>query len=74
MTATTDMRDAYLTAELELIQNGRTNAIGDRTLTRADLPDIRRGRQEWEARARAEAAASVNAPGLPHSLANLTLR
>lgn len=73
MSTTTDMRDAYLAAELDILQHGRTTSIEGRTLTTADLPEIIAGRKEWERRAIAEARAA-NSPGLPHSLVNLTQR
>lgn len=49
------MRDAYLAAELAVL-NGQSYRFGDRELTRADLPEIRAGRAEWERRANAEGA------------------
>lgn len=55
MITTTDMRDAYLAAEKAVLQ-GLSFRLGDRQLTRANLPEIIAGRKEWEARAAAEAA------------------
>lgn len=57
MTATTDMRDAYLSAELDLLQHGKSSAFEGRVLTMSDLSEIRAGRLEWERRAHGEAAA-----------------
>lgn len=56
MTATTDMRDAYLAAELDLLRHGKSSAFEGRALTMADLSEIRAGRLEWERRAHGEAA------------------
>lgn len=55
MSAATDMLAAYLAAETAILK-GQSYRLGEKTLTRADLPEIRKGRQEWEARANAETA------------------
>jgi hypothetical protein len=60
MSQTTDMRDAYLAAELDLLRYGKASAFGDRSLTTADLPEIIAGRKEWEARAAAEARGGLS--------------
>ena len=59
MPTSIDMRDLYLAAERDILQNGSTTRIGDRLLTMADLPDIRAGRHEWERRVAAEASAAT---------------
>lgn len=69
-TPTQDTAAAYLQAELDILQHGKSSAIGDRTLTMADLAEVRAGRKEWEARARSEARPT----GLPHSLATMLTR
>ena len=74
MTSTTDMRDAYLAAELDILQHGKSSAFDGRVLTMADLPEIRAGRKEWEQRAQAEVNAAAKIGGLPHSLANFSTR
>jgi hypothetical protein len=74
MTTTTDMRDAYIAAELDILQHGSSSAFEGRVLTMANLNEIRQGRKEWEARARAEANAAAGFGGLPASLANMTTR
>lgn len=53
MTTATEMRDFYIAAELAVLK-GQSFRYGDRYLTRADLVEIRKGRQEWEAKAAAE--------------------
>ena len=40
--------DAYVRAEREILLSGQSTALGDRTLTRADLDQVRAGRAEWE--------------------------
>lgn len=42
-----NMLQRYLTAEQEVLE-GRTVSFGGRTLSMADLDEIRSGRQEWE--------------------------
>lgn len=64
MSQAIDMRDAYLAAELDLLKYGRTSALGDRTLTTADLPEIIAGRREWEARVAAEQRGAIGGGGL----------
>lgn len=68
MTAT-DMRDAYLAAELDILQHGKSSAFDGRVLTMADLPEIRAGRQEWERRAATEAQAASGRGSLSVSIA-----
>lgn len=55
MTTAADMVRAYMDAEIAILQ-GQTVTFQGRTLTRANLADIRKGRQEWERRAAEEAA------------------
>ena len=55
MTQAKDMLDFYLRAEQAVLQ-GQTVRYGERLLTRADLADIRKGRQEWQAVVDREAA------------------
>lgn len=59
MTTAADMRDAYLAAELDILTHGVSNHFAGHILTMADLPSIRAGRAEWEARAIAEARANA---------------
>lgn len=49
------MRDLYIAAEAALLQ-GQAFSWGDRTLTRANLAEVREGRQEWERKAAAQTA------------------
>lgn len=63
MSTATDMVALYIAAEMAVLQ-GRAFAWADgRQLTRVDLPEIRRGRQEWEARVAAEAATAAGRSG-----------
>ncbi len=73
MSTATDMRDAYLQAEQDILQHGQASGLMGKVLAMADLPEVRRGRKEWEARAAAETH-PAGVSGLPHSLANLTTR
>ena len=57
MSTATDMLAKYLAAEASLL-SGKETRLGDRTLRMEDLAEIRKGRQEWEARVRAESAGS----------------
>lgn len=71
MTTATDMVTAYLNAESALLL-GKEYQFGDRHLKSEDLAEIRAGRKEWEARARAEALGSTpTLGGRRFSLANL---
>ncbi len=69
MTIATDMLDKYMDAERAIL-DGKTVSFGGRSLTMENLPEIRKGRQEWEARVKAETtgpAASIG--GLRYSVA-----
>lgn len=73
MSTATEMLAAYLEAELALLK-GKEVWFQDRKLRREDLPEIRAGRQEWEARVQGEAATSAGAPsigGVRFSLARI---
>lgn len=73
MSTATDMLAAYLVAEAALLQ-GKEASFGDRRLRYEDLPEIRAGRQEWEARVASENATATSAPkvgGLTFTLARL---
>lgn len=62
MSTATDMRDAYLAAELQLLK-GQSVRFGDKMLTLANLKEITDGRKDWERRANAEAAAAAGQRG-----------
>lgn len=62
MSLATDMRDAYIAAELAILQ-GKTTSMGGRLLTLEDLDDVRKGRMEWERRAAAELAGGAGTAG-----------
>lgn len=73
MTTATDMLAQYLAAESALMQ-GQEVTFDGRTLRRADLAEIRKGRLEWEKRVNAENSAKVGAPtigGLNYSVARM---
>jgi hypothetical protein len=53
MSTATDMYAAYLAAETAILQ-GKDVSFNGRRVTMEDLDAIRKGRQEWEAKARAE--------------------
>lgn len=57
MSTATEMRDAYLAAELAVLA-GQSYRLGERQLTLANLPEIQAGRAEWERRVAAEAASA----------------
>ncbi len=43
-----EMLDQYIAAEVAVL-GGQSFRLGERQLTRADLAEIRKGRQEWQA-------------------------
>lgn len=58
MTTAQQMLDKYIEAELAVL-DGRSVTFGGRTLTMADLSQIREGRMEWERRVKAEQGAAA---------------
>lgn len=62
MSTATDMRDAYLAAERAVLK-GQSVRLGERMVSRADLPEIIRGRKEWELRVLAETRAAAGQRG-----------
>ncbi|MCE4371780.1 MULTISPECIES: DUF6148 family protein [Xanthomonas] len=48
MTTAQEMLTSYTQAELAVLK-GQSFRFGERMLTRADLAEIRKGRQEWQA-------------------------
>ena len=70
MSTATDMVSAYIAAE-QAVLNGQSYSINGRSMTRADLPEIRAGRKEWESRALAESASSSRGSSL-YSVADFT--
>lgn len=69
-----EMRDKYLAAEQSLLE-GKETSMGDRKLRLEDLGEIRKGRQEWEARVLAETAGAAGKPrigGLAFKVADLS--
>ena len=63
MTVATDMLEKYTAAEVALLE-GKIAKIGDRLLQMEDLAEIRKGRQEWEARVASERARQSGAARL----------
>lgn len=55
MSTATDMLAKYLAAEQAILE-GKEARLGDRVLRMEDLAEVRKGRQEWEARVSAEDA------------------
>lgn len=62
MSTATNMRDAYVAAELAVL-SGQSFEIAGRKLTRVDLAEIRKGRAEWEQRVRDENAVAAGRKG-----------
>ena len=59
----TEMYTQYVAAE-KVVLTGQSYAIKDRTLTRANLAEIRAGREEWHAKMlQAQAAVSTGSGG-----------
>jgi hypothetical protein len=74
MPTATEMRDKYLVAEQALLE-GKEVAFGDRKLRLEDLGEIRKGRQEWEARVKSETDGAAGKPrigGIAFKVANLS--
>jgi len=57
MSLATDMFAAYIAAETAVLK-GLSYRLGDRQLTRANLPEIIDGRREWERRVAQEQLAA----------------
>lgn len=57
MSTATDMLAKYLAAEQAILE-GKEARLGDRVLRMEDLSEVRRGRQEWEARVNTETASA----------------
>lgn len=70
MTQAQQMLDKYIEAEMAVLE-GRSVTFGGRTLTMADLNQIRDGRQEWERRVQAEQSAAAGRKN-GYSLATFT--
>lgn len=73
MSTATDMLAAYLAAESAILK-GKEATIGDRRFRYEDLAEVRKGRQEWQAKVDAETAGSDSTPrigGLTFKLARL---
>jgi hypothetical protein len=63
MSIATDMLALYIEAE-QAVLAGQSFAMGGRSLTMANLAEIRAGRREWEARAGTEKARAAGIPTL----------
>lgn len=62
MTTATDMLSAYLQAEAAILAGKEFRWSDGRHLRREDLEEVRKGRQEWEARVSAESAMAAGQP------------
>lgn len=62
MSQATDMLQLYIDAETRVLA-GQTVAWGDRSLTRANLAEIREGRREWQRLVNGETAAAAGRIG-----------
>lgn len=71
MSIATDMRDAYLAAELAVLK-GQSVDVAGRRLTFADLAQIVSARKEWEARVAAEQRAAAGQSSLGVSYADFS--
>ena len=58
MSTAAKMRDAYLEAELAILQ-GKAVTFQGRSVSHEDLDRIRKGRQEWERRAAEDEAGAA---------------
>lgn len=63
MSTATDMLDLYIAAEKAVLRN-QSYTINGRGLTRANLPEIIKGRQEWQQKADAETAGTQGGSNL----------
>jgi hypothetical protein len=63
MSTATDMLAKYLAAE-EAILEGKVVWFNEKRLFMEDLPEIIKGRREWEARVAAEASAASGVPAI----------
>lgn len=75
MTTATDMLAAYLAAESAILTGKEVRWTDGRLLRREDLAEIRKGRQEWEARVGAENATTAGQPtfgGRSYAVADLS--
>lgn len=63
MSTATDMLALYIDAEKKVLK-GLSVTMAGRSLTRVNLPEIRAGRQEWQAKVDAESAKSQGGSSL----------
>jgi len=64
MSGASEMYELYLAAEKKVL-GGQSVKFGDRTMTRADLPEIIKGRKDW-----ARQVINRKSGGASHSLVN----
>ncbi|HFD6683713.1 TPA: hypothetical protein ACF5RG_003567 [Providencia alcalifaciens] len=57
-----EMLDAYLKAEMEILQ-GKNVTFNGQSMTMENLSEIRKGREQWEARYMATSASRRHSPG-----------
>lgn len=70
MSTATDMLDLYIAAEKAVLLN-QSYTIGGRSLTRANLKEIREGRDHWQSKVDSETASTQGGSSL-FSLADFT--
>ena len=63
MSTATDMVALYIAAE-KAVLNGQSYTIAGRSLTRANLPEIRAGRKDWELKVQSENAVAQGGSSL----------
>lgn len=71
MSQAQDMLSKYIAAETRIL-DGQTVRWGDRSLTYADLAEIRNGRREWEAKVANEERRAAGGGSTGYSVADFS--
>lgn len=71
MSTASDLLALYLAAEAKILA-GQSASIGDRSLTLANLAEVRKERQNLERRVDAETRATSGSTGARHQLADFS--
>ena len=66
------MVELYTQAEADILAHGQSSAFEGRTLTTADLGEVRAGRLEWERKAAAVQRAASGQPRTGYSVARFS--
>lgn len=69
-----EMRDLYIAAEAAVLSGKEYQDHRGRVFKREDLPEIRKGRQEWQQRVNAQNRQAAHVPGLSVKTANFDIR